>query len=367
MNLYLIPTTYLNPIALINSNFKSNCITFSFGINPSDALNNARATLISLDLDIAAQYDLSPKCEMYLWIPENKIKNYKAIPQKPIPNDYLDETLEKIYTNEKDESKNVSDPNTDNTRTDQKEGEVMSYFDLDWKDYTNKLAQLTLDECWSNETYPDNGILTNYIVKTYERLHSERKIIFGTNYALFNTGLYTKYYEEIYAYQTRSDILFLTAYELSSIGITERPDRANYFSKPELLIFDWHYPIDIQYKHILDDERNKERLPKEFLQSNNMINILNGAIETMKKRVSCNYRLAIPQYYDGKIQLLLPLCLMSDSKPDVAIAVTRKENCYQGHTCLTLEMAYNNARVITKPESNWLSDINICSTHTTEY
>lgn len=73
MNLYLIPTTYLNPIALINSNFKSNCITFSFGINPSDALNNARATLISLDLDIAAQYDLSPKCEMYLWIPENKI------------------------------------------------------------------------------------------------------------------------------------------------------------------------------------------------------------------------------------------------------------------------------------------------------
>ena len=99
MNLYLIPTTYLNPIALINSNFKSNCITFSFGINPSDALNNARATLISLDLDIAAQYDLSPKCEMYLWIPENKIKNYKAIPQKPIPNDYLDETLERIYTN----------------------------------------------------------------------------------------------------------------------------------------------------------------------------------------------------------------------------------------------------------------------------
>ena len=362
MNLYLIPTIKLNSLLEINYL----CTTFSFGYNPLQALHNAKVTLLSFGIE--ETYHLSPKCESYKWIPEHTIKNRKIIPQEPVHNDYINNILERIYTNEKDESDNVSDlSNKDNTSTDQKEGEVMSYFDLDWKDYTNKLAQLTLDECWSNKTYPDNGILTNYIAKTYERLHSERKIVFGTNYALFNTGLYTKYYEEIYAYQTRSDILFLTAYELSSLGITERPERADYFNKPELLIFDWHYPIDIQYKHILDDERNKERLPKEFLQSNNMINILNGAIETMKKRVSCNYRLAIPQYYDGKIQLLLPLCLMSDSKPDVAIAVTRKENCYQGHTCLTLEMAYNNARVITKPESNWLSDINIYYTPTTEY
>lgn len=122
-----------------------------------------------------------------------------------------------------------------------------------------------------------------------------------------------------------------------------------------MLLFDWHYPIDVYYKHILDDERNKSRLPKDFLNSDNMINILNGAIDTMKKRVSANYKLAIPQYYDGKIQLLLPLCLMSDNKADVAIAVTKKDNCYQGHTCLTLDMAYNNARLIAKPENNWLT------------
>lgn len=142
---------------------------------------------------------------------------------------------------------------------------------------------------------------------------------------------------------------------MSRIGIKERPERANYFENPELLLFDWHYPIDVYYKHILDDERNKSRLPKEFLNSSNMINILNGAIDTMKKRVSANYKLAIPQYYDGKIQLLLPLCLMSDNKADVAIAVTKKDKCYQGHTCLTLDMAYNNARLIAKPENNWLT------------
>lgn len=210
-------------------------------------------------------------------------------------------------------------------------------------------------ENWSNDTYPNNGILANYIVKTYNKLQSERNVIFGTDYALFNTGLFTKYYELIYAYQSGADISFLTGYELSSIGINERPERANYFENPESLLFNWNYPIDIQYKHILDDKNNKDRLPKEFLESSNMVTIMNGAIDTMKKRVSANYKLAIPQYYDGKIQLLLPLCLLSDTKPDIAIAVTKKDTCYQGHTCLTLDMAYNNARLIAKPESDWLS------------
>ena len=75
----------------------------------------------------------------------------------------------------------------------------------------------------------------------------------------------------------------------------------------------------------------------------------------MKKKVSANYKLAIPQYYEGKIQLLLPLCLEDDETPSLALTVTKVGNFYQGHTCLTLDMAYNNARLIAKPESNWLS------------
>lgn len=231
----------------------------------------------------------------------------------------------------------------------------MAFFNVNWNNYTEQLASIAATELWSNKTYPNKGILANYIVKTYNKLQSERNIVFGQDYALFNTGLFTKYYELIYAYQSGSEISFLTGYELSSMGVTERPERANYFENPELLLFNWNYPIDVQYKHILDDDRNKNRLPEEFLNSANMVTILNGAIDTMKKRVSSNYKLAIPQYYDGKIQLLLPLCLLSDNKPDIAIAVTKTETCYQGHTCLTLDMAYNNARLIAKPESNWLN------------
>lgn len=233
--------------------------------------------------------------------------------------------------------------------------EHMAYFKVNWNSYTEQLSQIADTEVWSNPTYPNNGILANYLVKTYDKLTSEKKIVIGKDYALFNTGLFNKYFDPIYVYQSGKDISFLTAYELNNLGITKRAERANYFEQPELLLFDWHYPIDVYYKHILEDERNKSRLPKEFLNSNNKINIINGALDTMKKKISANYKLAIPQYYEGKIQLLLPLCLMSDDKPDVAIAVTKKDNCYQGHTCLTLDMAYNNARLIAKPEINWLS------------
>ena len=240
-----------------------------------------------------------------------------------------------------------------------KGAEYMSYFKVNWNKYTEQLSKVAATEDWSNSTYPNMGILANYIVKTHDKLALEKKIIIGQNYALFNTGLFNKYYDQIYAYQSGKEISFLTGYELGEIGIKERPERANYFEKPELLLFDWHYPIDVHYTHILDDDKNKQRLPEAFLKSANKINNLNGALDSMKKKVSANYNLAIPQYYDGKIQLLLPLCLMSDDIPDIALAVTKKEDSYQGHTCLTLDMAYNNARLIAKPESSWLIADNV--------
>lgn len=232
--------------------------------------------------------------------------------------------------------------------------EYMSYFQVDWEPYVQKLKEKAASEKWSNSTYTNDGILKNYIAKTHERIVAEKKLAIGKNYAVFNTGLFTEYDEVIYAYQKNSTIQFYNGYDLNLLGVKERPERADYFKKPELLLFDWHYPIDIQYQHILEDEENRSRLPAEFFKRGNVVSNLSGSIETMKKKVSANYRLAVPQFYKGRIQLLLPLCLLSDKKPDVAIVVTKKDTCYQGHTCLSLDMAYNNARLIAKPEATWL-------------
>ena len=231
----------------------------------------------------------------------------------------------------------------------------MAYFNVNWNDYTDELSKLAAQEEWSNTTYPDKKILTNYMVHTYKKLTSEKNIITNNEYGIFNTGLFTEFYQPIYAYHDKNGLQFLTSYELGNMNISERPPRANYFTDPSLLLFDWHYEININYKHILKDITNLQRIPDRLKDDKNILNNLNCSIDTMKKKVSANYKLAIPQYYEGKIQLLLPLCLEDDETPTLALTVTKVGNFYQGHTCLTLDMAYNNARLIAKPESNWLS------------
>ena len=113
-------------------------------------------------------------------------------------------------------------------------------------------------------------------------------------------------------------------------------------------------PLRVNSTHILDDPANNARFPKSLINSPNLITLLEGAIEVAKKRIDANYRVAVPQYYQGKIQFLIPLCLECMEKPNLALAVGKNGFFYSGKTCLTLEMAYNNARLITKPSNEWL-------------
>lgn len=86
--------------------------------------------------------------------------------------------------------------------------------------------------------------------------------------------------------------------------------------------------------------------------------ILQGSIESAvnaaKRRVKRNYKTAIPQYNRGRVQLLLPLCITSRDKADLALVVSRENQVYRGETVLTLDMAYNNARLLARPDREWL-------------
>lgn len=244
-------------------------------------------------------------------------------------------------------------------------GEIIE--DIYFGDYNQKildLADMTSEE-WSFKGKNDNSILKNYLQYTYKKLLEEQKIQQKNNYALFNTGLFTDFYEPIFIYLEKNLAggsqpwylkSFCTPYELGGLGISEFPERANYFDDPSLLVFDAKCQVNVQYKHILDDPNNQSRIPDSIRQAKNIQTLLKGAIEVMKKKVTANYKIAVPQYYNGTIQLLLPLCLVDEEIPDLALVVTKNTagNFYQGHTCLTMEMAYNNARLIAKPESNWL-------------
>lgn len=234
-------------------------------------------------------------------------------------------------------------------------------------DYEKKINNLgnLCPEKWSFGSNSDNVILKNYITHTLEKLSDEEKIIEKDKYALFNTGLYTNFYQEIYAYFIPNEISgkqkwfldgFYTSYQVSNMGVTDNPQRANYFSNPADLVFDTNCEIIPQYSHIFNDPDNFLRIPESIRESNNKGLLFDGAIKRAKQMINANYKTAVPQYYKGKIQLLIPICLINENIPDLALVVSKNEsgNQYLGHTCLTLDMAYNNARLIARPDSIWL-------------
>lgn len=244
----------------------------------------------------------------------------------------------------------------------------MNFFDFAYcGNYNATLANLAMlsPEKWSFGSLSDNGILRNYIEYTFRRLYDEKKIVEKEEYAIFNTGLFDEYYKPICAYFVKNINSnrqkwyldgFYTEYQLTTLGVNQIPERANYFTDPAELVFDTHLDIVSQYDHIFGDQENINRLPASIRSSAMKVQLFNGAVESTKRMLEANYKIAVPQFYKGKMQLLVPICLQSPNIPDLALTCVKTEDKskYLGCTCLTLEMAYNNARLIAKPESNWL-------------
>lgn len=251
--------------------------------------------------------------------------------------------------------------------------------------FTGKLQLLATNdlppEKWSYAGKNDFGILKNYLHFTFEKLWKEREkasdddkpkyIYEDAHIACFNTGLYDRTWQPLYFYCIKNPIegfqqwRFTSFYNSYTIKYTELPNmvasnlqRASYFDNPSALIYDIKLDIIPQWDHILYDEENFLRIPeqlrangKEFCQ-----NIIGGAISSVKKRIEANYKTVVPQLYNDKIQLLAPLYLTNPDKPDLALVLSLSDDktVYYGHTCLTTEMAYNNARLIARPDSYWL-------------
>ncbi|NLG24428.1 MAG: DUF3825 domain-containing protein [Clostridiales bacterium] len=135
--------------------------------------------------------------------------------------------------------------------------------------------------------------------------------------------------------------------------------RPNYFDDPSKLIFRVNLSIIPQWDHILYEEENFHRIPEQLRQNGRDFcqSLISAAIESVKKRIEANYKTIVPQWHRGRIQLLAPLYLTNpNARPDLALvlSLSADETQYYGHTCLTMEMAYNNARLIARPESYWL-------------
>lgn len=285
--------------------------------------------------------------------------NYKSYHECKNPKEvftYMDRSVIIKSLNNKGYSENMAD---------------ILYDYMYWGDYNARIKELAnkaIPEKWSFDNKDDYFILKNYLKYTFINLQNEGKIIETDTYCVFDTGLFSNFYVPIYAYgelnKNTSDNVskwffkgFKDKYELGALDVIEKfPERADYFSDPSRLVFNWHLDININYKHILDDLNTLQRLPDSMKNNDMSLETLEGVVNTAIKRVIANYKLAVPHYYNNKIQLMIPLYFGKSDTPDVALVLDRmKGNYYQAATCLSIDMAYMDARIIAKPESNWLS------------
>lgn len=81
------------------------------------------------------------------------------------------------------------------------------------------------------------------------------------------------------------------------------------------------------------------------------------AVELARRKADIEPGIVVPQGYQGRVQYLLPVCLTDMETPDLAMTLTIMDGYYLGNTCLTLEMAYLNARLLAKPMAPWLTEL----------
>jgi Cold shock proteins len=231
-----------------------------------------------------------------------------------------------------------------------------------------------------NEKTNEFPVLSSYLTYTFKRLQQENKIEFtsksnGTKYACFNTGLATKKHEEIFAYfehidNNPSKKVFREGYLKKSSWIFDRFDKesyrimnyfkdkpklANYFQNPADLIYDTSKRLIPDFDHIADDR--EKRFPPSFaaMTKAQQVEKIKAAINTALMRIERNYKTAIPQFYDGNLQLLLPLCLDNIENADVALVAAKEGEVYRANTVLSLDWPYNNARLLARPDREWLN------------
>jgi hypothetical protein len=241
-----------------------------------------------------------------------------------------------------------------------------------WADALTSLANLAEPEDWTGAVATDRPlpILDSYLRYTYQRLVMEQKIEASADgeFAAINTGLLTSHAEDVFGlfqrntrenaqrwvfkkWATESDREILRNFPVP-------PPMAEYVKSASDLVYDWRRDLKLAYEHILVD--NLDRFPAELAtQPMRARQSLDHAVAWTLKRARRNYKVVVPQWYprltEAGAQFLMPLDLTGTGTADLALVVSAVgDAAYRGHTVLTLEMAYTNARLVARPDSEWL-------------
>lgn len=281
-------------------------------------------------------------------------------------------------------------------------------------DFYDALAEKASKENWKWSDSSRNGrftqpILKSYLEYTYYRLLDEdavadqekKKIITEKGRRYFNSGLLDRTFRQIIIVGEALDLqreipglglckwklmANIQAYSHSEHEIAkmfyenELPGIASYFTDYRQVVFNAGLDIHMNDNHIFEDGVARGRLSKykdeyDEVKDNEVEKDLllariardfDSARNRARLMAERNYKLAVPQFWKetGEIQFLLPIYLgerEEAERPQCALVLSLdnsgRRSYYRGETILTLDMAYNNTRLIAKPDVFWLNDL----------
>ncbi len=277
-----------------------------------------------------------------------------------------------------------------------------------WEERLNTVALMAEPERWTFGAVPSPKklpVLDSYLRYTFLRIAEQGKLAEGAEAACFNTGLLTSGQEEIFGVFSISEHFdqdlspsqvnkkwylrgWARAGDRQLVGFGSLPQMASYWTEPSDLVFDPTLQVQLNVDHIIRDNLNRfpeelggrldasgvptdlaaeldiEGDPEEAAPMQERAdarevplaarNALEGAMKHSIRLAQRSYRVAVPQFHRGRIQLLLPIYLRTSARPDLALTLERHGNWYRAATVLYPDWAYMHARLLTRPNSEWL-------------
>jgi hypothetical protein len=265
----------------------------------------------------------------------------------------------------------------------------------DFDEPFKEIARVSLDgyDSWTfqqpkfrtRHAYSGVPKLKNYLNYTFVRLLTLETEAPGEYFQLsanqkwicFNTGLQNAFGADLYAtfqrYEpkpgcvippgARSDWVYKNCQtpndrQYRAMFGVHLPKLAWYSKDSRDYVFDTSYHLDNEaFDHLF--ERAKERAGLPAASPDEAVrNYLRGAIDNLVPKIARNYKLAIPVYFvdEKRMQLLLPFFSLQPNEVSCFLVERDDANeVYRIKTIFDLDQAYFSARLITRPDKDWLN------------
>lgn len=282
-------------------------------------------------------------------------------------------------------------------RTNYKQGNLVFSRRIDVRKFFTELANRAISENWgaidAQESLPF-PILRSYIVHVLKKIKTDEpaKLVWNRekDMVLFNTNLFDDKFNEIYIaghvdgdcikdpyivadfVRLRDNGFPIEKHHMErTVPLVEAP---TFYEGIEDIVYqkNWAIKQGDDLEHVV--ERCKDRIETDAykaIPTQAWSMLLKNAIGFAMKVAKSNYKFIVPQYRfvdeadawekekGNRAQLLMPIYLKCDmsQQPDgvLILDIEKESKTYCPKTILTLDMVYQNARLIAKPSEEWLS------------